>query len=248
MRTSNPTLSTETFRGFGSVDSADQMTVQGTVNKTGILLALVLLPAVWVWSQFIASGGNPSSISGFMMIGGIGGFITAMVTIFKKEWAPTTAPIYALFQGLLLGGLSSMFEAQFPGIVIQAVGLTFGTAAAMLFAYKSQLIQVTEKFKLGLLAATGGIALVYFASMILGFFGMPIGFVHGGGAMGIGFSVFVVAIAALNLVLDFDFIEQGERARAPRFMEWYAAFGLMVTLIWLYIEILRLLSKMRERR
>jgi len=158
-----------------------------------------------------------------------------------------TAPVYALLEGLCLGALSGFFETQFPGIVLQAVGLTFGTLLALLVAYKSGVIKATENFKLGVVAATGGIALVYIATLVLGFFGVAIPFIHGSGPLGILFSLFVVVIAALNLVLDFDFIESGAAQGAPRFMEWYAAFGLMVTLIWLYLEILRLLAKLRSR-
>lgn len=247
MRSSNPALR-NAFSGLSYVAGETQtMTVQGTVAKTGLMLLMVLLTAGFTWTQFYQSGGQPGAISGWMTIGIFGGFITAMVTIFKKEWCTITAPIYALFQGLFIGGISAIFETQFPGIVIQAVGLTFGTLAAMLFAYQSGLVRATEKFKLGVMAATGGIALVYFFTLILGFFGVSIPFVHGGGIVGIGFSLFVVVIAALNFVIDFDFIEQGAKKGAPKYMEWYGAFALMVTLIWLYIEFLRLLSKLRQR-
>ena len=181
------------------------------------------------------------------MIGAIGGFAVALVTVFKKTWSAITAPVYALLEGLFLGGISAVFEARFPGIVIQAVGLTFGTLLCLLFAYKSGLIKATENFKLGIVAATGGIGMIYLVSIFFGFFGIQIPFIHESGIIGIGFSLFVVVIAALNLVLDFDFIESGSEMGAPRYMEWYAAFGLMVTLIWLYIEILRLLSKLRSR-
>jgi uncharacterized YccA/Bax inhibitor family protein len=159
-----------------------------------------------------------------------------------------TAPIYALLEGLFLGGISAIFEAQYPGIVIQAVSLTFGTLFCLLLAYRSGIIKVTENFKLGVAAATGGIALIYLATLVLGLFGVRMPFIHESGLIGIGFSLFVVVIAALNLVLDFDFIESGAKSGAPKYMEWYAAFGLMVTLIWLYIEILRLLAKLRSRR
>jgi uncharacterized YccA/Bax inhibitor family protein len=183
----------------------------------------------------------------YLGLGLIGGLVVALVTIFKQTWAPVTAPIYALLEGLVIGGISAFAESQFPGIVIQAVGLTFGTLLALLVAYKSRLIQVTDNFRLGVAAATGGILLVYLATFILGFFGVKIPLIHQSGWVGIGFSVFVVIIAALNLVLDFDFIEQGVASGAPRYMEWYAAFGLMVTLIWLYIEILNLLTKIYAR-
>jgi uncharacterized YccA/Bax inhibitor family protein len=173
--------------------------------------------------------------------------VVALVTIFKKEWAGITAPLYALLEGLAIGGISAVFEAQFPGIVIQAVALTFGTCLALLLAYKSRLIRATENFKLGVVAATGGIALFYLITFILSFFGVRVSIFYSSGWMGIGFSLFVCVIAALNLVLDFDFIEQGAAQGAPKYMEWYGAFGLMVTLIWLYLEILRLLAKLRSR-
>jgi uncharacterized YccA/Bax inhibitor family protein len=222
------------------------MTVQGTVNKTGILLLCAVATAAWTWNIFLHSH-SPEAVGPLALVGVIGGLIFAFATIFKKTWAPVTAPIYALLEGLVLGSVSAMLEVRFPGIAIQAVSLTFGTMVALLLAYRSGLIRVTDKFRLGIVAATGGIALFYVIEMILGFFGVRFAAVNGGGAIGIGFSVFVVIIAALNLVLDFDFIESGARAGAPKYMEWYGAFGLMVTLIWLYFEILRLLSKLRSR-
>jgi uncharacterized YccA/Bax inhibitor family protein len=247
MRTANPALNDKTFTGFGYAEAREiLMTIQGTVNKTGVLLALTLIGAAWVWKMFFESG-NPAAVAPWMMGGAIGGFVVAMVTVFKKEWAATTAPVYAVLEGLFLGGTSAVFEARFPGIVIQSVGLTFGTLFCLLMAYKSGAIKATENFKLGVVAATGGIALMYFITLILGFFGVNVPFIQGGGVIGIGVSIFIVIIAALNLVLDFDFIEHGAASGAPKYMEWYAAFGLMVTLIWLYIEILRLLSKLRSR-
>jgi uncharacterized YccA/Bax inhibitor family protein len=180
-------------------------------------------------------------------VGGIGGFILALITIFKKTWSPVTAPIYAGLEGLFLGGISAMFEVRFPGIVMNAVMLTFGTLLALLAAYRSGLIKATENFKLGVVAATGAIFLVYMASWIAGFFGKSFGFLHDSSWLSIGISAFVVVIAALNLVLDFDFIEKGVEQGAPKYMEWYAGFGLIVTLVWLYLEILRLLSKLQSR-
>jgi uncharacterized YccA/Bax inhibitor family protein len=245
MRTSNPALNDQVFRGAG-VAIGEPMTLQGTVNKTGVLLLCVIATAAWTWNIFLRSHSQESAMS-LAIIGGIGGFIFALVTIFKKTWAPVTAPIYALLEGLVLGGISAMFELRFPGIAIQAVSLTFGTLVVLLLAYRSGLIPVTEKFKMGVVAATGGIALFYLMTIVLGFFGVHFTTINGAGPIGIGFSVFVVIIASLNLVLDFDFIESGVRAGAPKYMEWYAAFGLMITLIWLYFEILRLLSKLRSR-
>lgn len=246
MRTSNPALNAKTFQGLSRTDEV--MTVNGTVNKTGVMLVLLVISAAWVWNKFFVSGGNPQAVMGWMIFGLIGGLIVAMVTIFKREWSPITAPAYALLEGLALGGISAIFEAQFQGIVIQAVALTFGTLFGLLMAYRSGLIKVTENFKLGIVAATGGIFIVYLVTMILGFFGVSVPFIHGSGLMGIGFSLFVVVIAALNLVLDFDFIEHGAERGAPKFMEWYGAFGLIVTLVWLYLEILRLLAKLNSRR
>ncbi len=248
MRTANPALNTKTFQEYTSrADTAESMTIQGTVNKTAILLCCLLLTAGWTWNMFYTSG-NPAAVMPWMIGGAIGGLVVALITIFKKTAAPITAPIYALLEGLFIGGISSIFEARYPGIVIQAVGLTFGTLFALLFAYRSGLIKATENFKLGVVAATGSIMLIYVASIILGFFGITVPFIHDSGPIGILFSLAVVVIAALNLVLDFDFIEHGSERGAPKFMEWYAAFGLIVTLVWLYIEMLRLLAKLRSRR
>ena len=183
-----------------------------------------------------------------MMLGAIGGFITAIVTVFKKEWAPTTTPIYAALQGLFLGGISAVFNAQYPGIAVQAIYLTFGTLFALLIAYTSGKIKVTENFKLGLTAAMGGLFIFYIINFVLNMFGIGLTSIYGNGIVGIGFSLIVVVIAALNLVMDFDFIENGVAQGAPKYMEWYGAFGLLVTLIWLYIEILRLLAKLQSRR
>ncbi len=252
MKTSNPALGDKTFSGLagarygGAIDATARMTLNGTVNKTGLLLICALATAAWTWHLFVQSH-DVADVSGLLMIGGIGGFIFAMVTVFKKEWAPVTAPVYALLEGLVLGGLSAVFELRYPGIAIQAVSLTFGTLFVLLLAYRSGMIKVTQKFRLGVIAATGGIMVFYLLQMLLGFFGVRFLAVNGSGTIGIVFSLFIVGIAALNLVLDFDFIERGVNYGAPKYMEWYGAFGIMVTLIWLYLEILRLLSKMRSR-
>lgn len=252
MRSGNPTLKESTFLDLasGSVVSRDgeAMTLNGTVNKTGFLLLLTVLTAAFAWTQALGPDGAPAPGFGIYVWGGaIGGFVIAMVTVFKKAWSPVTAPLYALVEGFFLGAISAVFEMRFPGIVMQAVMLTFGTLFALLFAYRSGLIRATENFKLGVVAATGGIALVYLASIALSFFGIRIPMIHESGLVGIGFSLFVVVVAALNLVLDFDLIETGVEQGAPKYMEWYGAFGLMVTLIWLYVEFLRLLSKLQSR-
>lgn len=252
MRSGNPALNQNTFldAGSGSVVGGDTgtMTINGTVNKTGFLLFLAVLTAAFAWNQTIGTDGSLAPGAKLYMWGGlIGGLLFSLATIFKKEWAPVTAPAYALFEGLFLGAISAVFNAAYPGIVMQAVLLTFGTLFALLFAYRSGLIKATENFKLGVVAATGGIALVYLASIVLRMFGKDIPMIHESGVLGIGFSLVVVVVAALNLVLDFDFIEQGSEQGAPKYMEWYGAFGLMVTLVWLYIEFLRLLSKLQSR-
>jgi uncharacterized YccA/Bax inhibitor family protein len=210
------------------------------------MLILVLVGAMYSWAQFSGPDSAPAMMP-LVLGGAIGGLVLALVTAFKKTWAPFTAPLYAVVEGVFIGALSAIFEARYPGIVIQAVGLTFGTMAAMLLAYRSGLIRATEKFKLGVVAATGGILLLYLAQFVMGFFGHSMGFISGNGFMAIGFSAFVVVIAALNLVLDFDLIESGAQSGAPKYMEWYGAFALTVTLVWLYLEILRLLSKLQSR-
>ena len=245
MRSGNPVLNATTFPRASEHTGTQAMTIQGTVNKTAVLAICLFITAAWIWSRLMS---GDESAAPYIMGGAIGGFIVALVTVFKKQWAPMTAPIYSLLEGLVIGGLSAILEMRFPGIAMQAASLTIGTLLCLLVAYRSGLIRATENFKLGVFAATGGIALIYLASMVLGFFGVNIPYIHESGWIGIGFSLFVVVIAALNLVLDFDFIEQGAAQGAPKYMEWYAAFGLMVTLIWLYIEMLRLLSKARSRR
>lgn len=244
MRSGNPVLND---RAFARTDAGDGvMTIEGTVNKTLLLLTICVATAAWTWGKFFAAG-SAQAVSGLMWLGILGGFALAMVTAFKAQWARYTAPAYAALEGLAIGGISAMFEARYPGIVIQAVGLTFGTLLCLLGAYKSGLIPVTQNFRLGVVAATGGIALLYLVQIVIGLFGgTGMGFIHQGGTFGILFSLFVVTIAALNLVLDFDFIENGAREGAPKYMEWYGAFGLVVTLVWLYLEILRLLAKSRD--
>lgn len=252
MRSGNPALKESTFLdlGSGAVVSRDgeAMTLNGTINKTGILLLLTVLTAAFSWNQALGPDGLPApGFAVYMWGGAIGGLVLALITVFKKTWSPVTAPLYALVEGFFLGAISAVYNAQFGGIVMQAVMLTFGILFALLFAYRSGLIKATENFKLGVVAATGGIALVYLASIALGFFGIKIPLIHESGLVGIGFSLFVVVIASLNLVLDFDFIETGVEQGAPKYMEWYGAFGLMVTLVWLYLELLRLLSKLQSR-
>ena len=239
LRSGNPVLSKKTFDNTFSV--SEKMTIEGTVNKTGVSL-LILVGTGYLTFDTL----NP-----ILLIGcGIGGFIFALVTIFKKEWAPITVPIYAAIQGAMLGGISYMYNYLYDGIVTNAILLTVGILVSLLIAYRSGYIKATENFKLGIFAATGGIAIVYLVNFIMGFFGTGIGVmnVNNASPLSIGFSIVVVIIAALNLVLDFDFIEEGAEKGAPKYMEWYGAFGLLVTLIWLYLEILRLLAKLNSRK
>lgn len=234
----NPTLNQNTFSYTG--ERIEPMTIGGAVNKSFLLLILLGISATLAWIQ-------PMSAGAFILIGSIGGFVVAMVTVFKKEWAGTTAPIYAALEGIALGAISVLMNMKYPGIVLQAVFLTFATLASLLFAYKTGIVKATQNFKLGVFAATGGIAIFYFVSLILTLFKVNVPLIYSASPMGIAFSFFVVVIAALNLVIDFDLIEQGAKSGAPKYMEWYSAFALMVTLVWLYIEILNLLSKGRRR-
>jgi len=245
MRSGNPALASRAFSGEVATRRTGVMTIQGCINKTAILLVLAVATASVTWSRASVS---TAAAMPWMYAGMIAGLVLALVTIFKKAWSPATAPMYALAEGLFLGALSCVLNQRFPGIAIQAVGLTFGVLFVMLGVYKARLIRVTEKFRAGVVAATGAIFLVYLLSWILNFFGASIPYIHGTGLIGIGFSVAVVIIASLNLVLDFDFIERASGRGLPKYMEWYAAFGLMVTLVWLYLEILRLLAKVRGRR
>jgi uncharacterized YccA/Bax inhibitor family protein len=247
MRTSNPALST--LEKFQTFEATDRMTINGTALKTGILLVLAAAAAGVTWTQTAAAIKVNQAPPMVMIWGGaIAGLILALITIFKPNWSPITAPLYAIAQGFFLGAISAVYNMLIAeGIVFQAVCLTFGTLFAMLIAYQSGWIRATEKFKLGIVAATGGIMLVYMLGWVLSLFGTGIPFIHEAGIIGIGFSVFVVIIAALNLVLDFDMIDQSAARGEPKFMEWYGAFALMVTLVWLYLEILRLLSKLQSR-
>lgn len=242
MRTSNPALSDKVFQPDYSGSST--MTLNGTVAKTGILLIVALVTASISWIETVRGGTNAQT---YLIGGAIGGLIFALIASFKPTTAPFTAPLYAACEGLFLGGISAVYETQFDGIVFQAALCTFGTLGALLLAYTSRLIRATENFKLGVVAATGAIALVYLATFVLSFFGIQMPFIHDTGWIGIGISVVIIIVAALNLVLDFDFIETGAQRGAPKYMEWYAAFGLMVTLVWLYIEFLRLLAKLNSR-
>jgi len=238
-RTGNPVLRRESFR---AAEGSGQMTINGTINKTGFLLLLAIATASYVWSIAL---NNPQAAQGWMLLGVFGGFIAAIICAFNPKATPVLAPVYAVLEGLFLGGVSSAYNAQYPGIVVQAVLGTFGVMFAMLFLYQTRIIKVNQKFLLGVVSATAGICLIYLFGFVASLFGMNLG-IFGNGIMGVGFSAVVVVIASLNLVVDFFFIEENTNANAPKYMEWYGAFSLMVTLVWLYISMLRLLGKLNR--
>jgi uncharacterized YccA/Bax inhibitor family protein len=251
MPSGNPVLREKAFQGLPV--TGERMTMNGTIARTALLLVLAVITGAWTWQRFAdaAAGGNladaMAAISPFMWGGLLAGLALALVTVFAQRWAGITAPLYAIAEGFALGGISATMELRFPGIVLQAVMLTVGVLAVMLLLYRSGVIKVTDKFRMGVVAATGGIALLYVVNFALrAFTHIQIPFINETGAMGIGFSLLVVGLAALNLVLDFDMIDRAAAQGAPKYMEWYGAFALMVTLVWLYMELLRLLSKARR--
>lgn len=234
----NPIMNEEKFAAQSAyVTDGQVMSIDGAINKSMILFGILLTTS-------LISYMIPSPL--FMIVGFIGGLISVLVATFKPHTSPIAAPIYAAFEGLAVGAISAMFAASFDGIVANAVGLTFGTLLLMLILYKYRIIKVTEKFRAGVIMATGALVLVYVIAFIFRLFGYDIPYIHAGGMMGIGFSLLVVGIASLNLLLDFDNFEKAEAAKSPKYMEWYCALGLIVTIVWLYIEFLRLLSKLNR--
>lgn len=243
---SNPTLKEKTFeRSLSAEHTGDTMTLNGTLNKFGILMALLVASTLFAWDQF-QKGSNPST---FMMVGVIGGLVMALIMMFKMSWAPVLAPGYAVMEGLFLGSLTALINEVYPGLPTQAVLLTLLVAGLMFLVYRFRIIPVTQRFRQIILVATVALSIFYLVQWIgAQFFGTMIaGGTMDSSAFGIGFSVFVVVLASLNLLLNFDMIEKGAEMQAPKFMEWYSAFGLLVTLIWLYLEILRLLTKLQRR-
>lgn len=253
LRTNNPILRGKVFQQAAAVASGEPMTVNGTLARTGLLLVLMLITGGWTWHRFMlafAEGGAPAAmaaVSPFLWGGLIVGLVLAFACAFKPNWSPVAGPLYAIAEGTALGGISALYNVQYHGIVVQAVLASVGVLVVMLALYRTGVIKVTQKFRMGVIAATGGIMLLYLVEWGLSAFThYSIPFINGGGMLGIGFSVLVVGLAALNLVLDFDLIERAVAQRAPKYMEWYCAFALMVTLVWLYLELLRLLSKARR--
>lgn len=247
-KSGNPTLTEKMFQSSLTGERQDVMTVKGTLNKFGFMFLMVMASAFFSWYSF-AKGVD---VTPYMWTGAIGGLIVALVIVFKKTWAPFLAPAYALLEGLFVGAISAYYNYAFaekaPFIIVQAVGLTFGVALTMFVLYNMRIIRATETFKSIIITATAGIAIFYLITIVLRFFSIDIPFIHQGSTFGIIFSLIVVGIAALNLILDFDMIEKGSDAGAPKYMEWYGAFGLLVTIVWLYLEILRLLAKLNSRK
>jgi len=242
LKSSNPFLKKVSQASvYGS--NTQNMTVQGTINKTAILFVILLIAAMSTWQKVFS--GIP--VMSLVMVGGIGGFIVAMITSFKPEISMYTAPIYALLEGLLIGAISAMFEMAYHGIVIQAIMGTLCVFGVMLFLYKARIIRVTEKMKMVLMTSIFALIGIFIFSIILRLFGMHIPGIYGNGPIGIGFSLLIIVLAAFFLMLDFDMIEKGAQHGAPKYMEWYCGFSLLITLVWLYMEILRLLSKLNDR-
>lgn len=246
MRSSNPVMTGKIFEKAGALaPESSAMTINGTINKVGIMLLLVIGAAAYTWKMVM--GADPGRAGTFAIVGAIGGFIVALITIFRPRSSAITAPIYAILEGLFLGAISAIINAKYPGVAFQAVLLTIGTLFTMLFLYRSGRIRATPRFRKGVMMATGAVFFAYLISWLMGLLGMPMGFMHSSGPLGILINLVIIVIAALNLIMDFDFIEKGSQMGAPKYMEWYGAFGLMVTLIWLYIEFLRLLSRFSGR-
>jgi uncharacterized YccA/Bax inhibitor family protein len=247
-KSGNPTLNEKVFESTIVLPGTDVMTERGTLNKFFFLFLMVMASAAFTWKAFY----DGKDVFPWMIGAAIGGLIVAFAMSFKREWSPYLAPAYGLLEGVFVGGISAVYNNAFekvaPNIVMQAVLLTFGAVIAMFLLYRFRIIKATEKFKSVIFVATAGIAIFYLLAIVLRLFNIDIAFIHQGSTIGIVFSLVVVAVAALNLILDFDMIEQGAAKGAPKFMEWYGAFGLLVTIVWLYLEILRLLAKISSRR
>jgi uncharacterized YccA/Bax inhibitor family protein len=246
----NPTLSQKIFDRSLEQSDGSVMTVRGAINKFGFLLFMVIAGAAYTWHLYYTN--QQQTMMTLMWVGIIGGLISVIAIAFKPTLATYLSPAYGILEGFVLGALSAIlndaFAEKYPGLVIQAVGLTFGVAIAMFLLYNFRVIKATEKFKSVVFTATAGIAIFYVLTLVLRLFHVNIPFMYDSSMFGIGLSIFIIAIAALNLIIDFDMIEQGAATGAPKFMEWYGAFGLLVTMIWLYIEILRLLSRFAGRK
>jgi len=247
MKSSNPAFREKTWAEAAQGTRGEVMTLNGTATKAGVLGGLVVLGAAWPWHLFFSNNVSYEALIPYLVIGGLGGFVVALICIFKQQTAPITAPIYAVLEGLSLGAISAMYEYKYPGVAIQAVGLTFAVLGAFLFSYTTGLVRPSSGFLRGVALATMGIAIYYVVAMLMMCFGMHVPLIYDSGWLGIGFSLVVTAIASLNLFIDFNFIERNVQQGAPKYMEWYGAFGLMLTLVWMYLEMLRLMSKISRR-
>lgn len=250
-KSGNPTLTEKMFdKSYEmAANNMGTMTVRGAINKFGFMMLMLIAGAAYNWNLYEQL--KQDTMQTLMWVGIIGGLISALAITFKPNWAPFLAPLYALLEGLFIGAISAIMNAAFadsyPGLIMQAVGLTFGVALAMFLLYNFRVISATERFKSIVFTATLGIGIFYLITMVLRLFGVNVSFMYDSSLLSIGISLFVVGIAALNLIMDFDMIEQGAERGAPKFMEWYGAFGLMVTIVWLYIEMLKLISKLSSR-
>ena len=244
IRSSNPAFRNGVLSRAGTATDEGVMSLGGTIGKTFVLVALTIASALYTWSQVAA---RPSEVGFLMMIGLIGGLIVAMVTIFMPRMAPITSPIYAVLEGMALGGISMLYNTQYKGLPVQAVMLTFTVFLVMLTLYRFRVIRATERFRSVVLAAGMGLLLFYVVNLVMSFFGTGLPLINSASPMGIGFSALACTIAAFFLILDFDLVEEGIAKGAPKHMEWYAGFSLLLTLVWLYLEMLRLLGKLRER-
>lgn len=247
-KSGNPAISEKSFQHLTVTDTSNVMTVKGAINKVGFLFVMLIAGAIFSWYKFYS---DPQAAVTLMWVGGIGGFVLCLVMVFKKQWSPYLAPAYGILEGLFVGAISAMynfaFAAKMPNLITNAIGLTLGAALAMFLLYRFKIIKATQKFRSIIFTATAGIAVFYLIVLVLRLCGVQVGFMHDSSPLGIGISLFVVAIAALNLILDFDLIEYGAANNAPKYMEWYSAFGLLVTIVWLYLEVLRLLSRFANR-
>jgi uncharacterized YccA/Bax inhibitor family protein len=245
-KSSNPTLQEKTFKDtiLEGISVGQEMTMKGTMNKFGILLMLMMGSTLFSWTQ-VYKGSDPRSM---ILIGAFGGLALALVMAFKKQWSSVLAPGYAILEGLFVGSISALYNLQYKGLPMQAVALTLIVTLIMFLVYRYKIIRVTGQFRKVITVATGAIMLFYLVQMIsYAITGSPLtGFTNSASPLGIGFSVLVVALAAFNLLLNFDTIEAGVEMKANKYMEWYCAFGLLVTIVWLYLEILRLLSKLQR--
>ena len=248
-KSSNPVLTDKAYEKSLQVYDADtlKMTERGTLNKFFLLSLLVMATASLTWSAFFQS----KDVIPYILVGGIGGFIIAIVLAFKPAWSGVLAPIYALLEGAFVGGISAylqfVFQKKAPDMILQAVVITFGVVLAMFALYRFQIIKVTEKFRTIVFTATLGLVFFYLIAWGLSFAHIDIPFLHEGSMVGILFSLFVVGLASMNLIMAFDRVQQGVAMGAPKYMEWYSAFGLIVVIVWLYIEILNLLAKLNSR-